>query len=44
MDLKNIGWENIDRNHVAQDSDWWQTLVNMIMKLQVAIRDGEFLD
>jgi hypothetical protein len=35
MDLREIGWESVDWIHLAQDRDWWQALVNMVMNLQV---------
>jgi hypothetical protein len=36
MDLIEIGWENVDWIHLAQNRDQWQALVNMIMHFQVA--------
>jgi hypothetical protein len=35
MDLKKIGFEGVDWIHLVLDRDWWQTLVNMVMNLQV---------
>jgi hypothetical protein len=35
MDLKEIGWKGVDCFHLAQDKDWWQAVVNMVMNLQV---------
>jgi hypothetical protein len=35
MDLLKIEWEFVDWIHLAQDSDQWQTLVNMVMNLWV---------
>jgi len=35
MDLREIGWEDVDWMHLAWDRDQWQTLVNMVMNLQV---------
>jgi hypothetical protein len=35
MDLKEIGWEGVDWIYMAQDTDQWQALVNVVMKLQV---------
>jgi hypothetical protein len=35
MVLREIGWENVDWIHMAQDRDWWQAVVNMAMNLQV---------
>jgi hypothetical protein len=28
MDLKEIGWEDVDWIHVAQDMDQWRAFVN----------------
>jgi hypothetical protein len=33
--LREVGFVDVDRIHQAQDRDWWQDLVNMIMNLQV---------
>jgi hypothetical protein len=35
FDLREIGWEGADWIHLAQDGYQWQTLVNMVMNLQV---------
>jgi len=35
MNLREIGWEGVDWIHLAQDRDHWQSLVNMLMNLQV---------
>jgi hypothetical protein len=35
MDIKEIGWEVVDGIHVAEDSDQWRAVVNMVMSLQV---------
>jgi hypothetical protein len=35
MDLKEIGWQGVDWIHLAQDSDQWCTLVNLVMNLWV---------
>jgi hypothetical protein len=35
MDLREIGFEDMDWIHWAQDRDRWQTLVNTVMNLQV---------
>jgi hypothetical protein len=34
MDLKEIGWEEVDWMHLAQDRDQWRGLANTIMNLQ----------
>jgi hypothetical protein len=31
MDVREVGWEDVDWIHLAQDMDWWQALVNMVM-------------
>jgi len=43
MDLREIGWEGVDEMHLAQDSNQWQALVNMIMNLQVPLKVLNFL-
>jgi len=35
MNLRQIGWEFVDRIHLAQDRDQWQVVVNMVMNLGV---------
>jgi hypothetical protein len=35
IQLKEIGLEGLDWNHLAQGRDQWRALVNTIMKLQV---------
>jgi hypothetical protein len=35
MDLREIGWENVDCMHLAQDRDQWRALVNTLIKLPV---------
>jgi hypothetical protein len=34
-DLQEVGWGDMDRIDVAQDSDRWWALVNMVMNLRV---------
>jgi hypothetical protein len=36
MDLKEIGWEDVECMHLAQDRDQWRTLVNTVMNLRVS--------
>jgi hypothetical protein len=36
MDLREIGFGDVDWIHLAQDRDTWQALVNMVMYLQVS--------
>jgi hypothetical protein len=35
LDVKEIGCEDVDWLHVAQDRDQWQVLVNTAMNLRV---------
>ena len=35
MDLRKFGWGAMDWIDLAQDGDWWQALVNMVMNLSV---------
>jgi hypothetical protein len=35
MDLRQIRWEGVNWMDLAQDSDPWQALVNMVMNFQV---------
>jgi hypothetical protein len=35
MDLREIGWGDVDWINLAQDRDQWRALVNTIMKLRV---------
>jgi hypothetical protein len=35
MDLREIGWEDVDCMHLAQDRDQWWDLVNMVMNFQI---------
>jgi hypothetical protein len=35
MDLREIGWEGVDRVHRAQGEEQWQALVNMVMNIRV---------
>jgi hypothetical protein len=35
MDLRVIGWDDMDWIRLAQDRDQWMALVNMVMNLQV---------
>jgi hypothetical protein len=35
LDLREIGWEGVDWNNVAQDRNQWRALVNTVMKLRV---------
>jgi hypothetical protein len=35
MDLREIGFEDVDWIHLAQDRDTWWALVNTVMNLRV---------
>jgi hypothetical protein len=35
IDLREIGWDDVDWIDLAQDRDQWRTLVNTVMKLRV---------
>jgi hypothetical protein len=35
MDVKEIGWEEVDWIHLSQDKDQWWALVNSVTNLQV---------
>jgi hypothetical protein len=35
MDLREIGWEGVDRMNLAQGRNQWLALVNTVMKLRV---------
>jgi len=35
MHLSEIGWEGVDWMKLAQDTDQWRALANMVMNLQV---------
>jgi hypothetical protein len=35
MDLREIGWDDMDRIDVAQDRDQWRALVNTVMNLRI---------
>jgi len=35
MDLRDVGWEDVDWFHVVQDREQWWTVVKTVMKLRV---------
>jgi hypothetical protein len=35
MNLREIGWDGMDWNDLAQDRDQWRALVNTVMNLRV---------
>jgi len=41
MDLQEMGW-GMDWDHLAQDRDRWQVLVNVVMSLRVPKMRGIF--
>jgi hypothetical protein len=43
MDLREIGWEYVDRTHLAPDRDQWRTLVKTVMNLRVQYKAGNSL-
>jgi hypothetical protein len=43
MDLRGIGWGNMDWIDLAQDMDQWRALVNTILNLRVPYNVRKFL-
>jgi hypothetical protein len=43
VDLREIGWDDINWIDLAQDRDQWRALVNTIMNLRVPLNVGKFL-
>jgi hypothetical protein len=35
MDLREIGWDDMDWIDLVQDRDWWRALVNAVMNFRV---------
>jgi hypothetical protein len=35
IDLREIGWDGVDRINLAQDRDQWRALLNTVMNLWV---------
>jgi hypothetical protein len=35
MDLREIGWGDVEWIHLAQDTDRWRAVVNAVMNLRV---------
>jgi hypothetical protein len=35
IDLKEIGWDHLDWIDLAEDTDQWRVLLNLVMKFQV---------
>jgi hypothetical protein len=44
MNLKEIGWEDLDWVHLTQDKDQWRGLMNTVMNLRVPLNVGNFLN
>jgi hypothetical protein len=42
MDLKKTKVEGMDWIHLPEDRDWWYTLMNMVLNLQVSKKAGNF--
>jgi hypothetical protein len=43
MDLREIGFRDVDWIHLAWDRDMWRALVNTVMNLLVPKKEGNFL-
>jgi hypothetical protein len=43
MDLREIGWEDVDWVHLAQDRDQWRAAVNTVMNLRALLKTRNFL-
>jgi hypothetical protein len=43
MDLREIGWGDINWIHLVQTRDQWRALVDMVMNLRVPSNAGKFL-
>jgi hypothetical protein len=43
MDLREIGWDGMDRIALAQDRNLWRALVNTVMNFRVPLNAGKFL-
>jgi hypothetical protein len=43
MDLREIGWGDMDWIDLAEDRDKWRALVNKVMNLRVPYNAGNFL-
>jgi len=44
MHVKETGWVGVNYICVAQGREWWQELVNLVMKLQVPQKSGNVWD
>jgi hypothetical protein len=43
MDLREVGWEDVNWTHLDQDRDQWGDLVNAVMNLWVPYKAEYFL-
>jgi hypothetical protein len=43
MDLREIGWGDVDWIHLVQERGQWLVLVNIVMNLWVPLMAGSFL-
>jgi hypothetical protein len=43
IDLREIGWDDVDGIAMAQDRDQWRALVNTVMNIQVLYNTGKFM-
>jgi hypothetical protein len=43
VDLREIGWGDMDWIYLTQDRDQWRVLVNTVMNLRVPYSVGKFL-
>jgi hypothetical protein len=43
MNLREIGWEGMDLINLAQDSDQWRAIVNVVMNFRVPQNTRKFL-
>jgi hypothetical protein len=41
--FREIGWEGVDRMHLAQYRYQWQVILNAVMKLRITYEMGNFL-
>jgi uncharacterized protein YPO0396 len=44
INLREMGCEDVDSVHLAQDRDQWRAVVNTVMNLRGSKKGGEFLD
>jgi hypothetical protein len=43
LDLREVGWEDVDWMHLDQDTGQWRGLVNTVMNLRIPQKAGNFL-